>query len=885
LVALRRCFHLWGICAVLWPTALMAQVEGARREMVDAGVHVPTLTRPPELRQFVEAVYPEDAQAQGLTGEVKLRLTLGDTGSVVDAEVMEPAGHGFDEAALTAVRQFQFTPAEVDGRPASVQLDYVYKFVLREAPPSVDAGPPAPAEATLTGEVIARGSRNRVDAVTLRCANHPDAPEAVTDAQGRFRLTVAPGECELKAVATGYELFQTKETLAPGETTEVVYYLLPKAIGYETVIRGQRDKKEVVRRSLDRQELQKVPGSLGDPVRVLQNFPGVARAPFISGQLIVRGASPDQTLTYMDGVEIPLLYHLGGGPSVVNAEFLDRIDFYPGGFGARYGRAVGGTVDVGTRKGATDTFHGVGKVDLLDASAFVEAPLGERVSIAAAARRSYVDALIPLVLPADPEGGALLVLPVYWDYQVRVDVGGKRGEKKDAGSTYYAMAFGSDDVLKIVASGGGRNRDVSLDVHTVFHRAKGDWTYRQGRFQSVFTPYVGYDLTKADFGTSKIRADEYSLGLREDLTYEWLPWLTLRGGTDTLYQVVKGAAEFPVLSGQQFPAFPGAEPAIEAQDISRTIHSFDGALYVEADFKAGPVTLTPGLRASYSRIYERELKSYEPRLWVRYKAAENTTLKGSLGMYTQPPEFSDLEPEPLGNPNLRHERAVQASLGVEQRLFENVNLDVTGFFNRRYDNIVSPGRVLNNEDGSVTRERLSNDGLGRAYGLEVLLRHEVTDKFFGWLAYTLNRSEQNRAGLDEPEPYRLSSNDQTHILTAVGSYRLPYGFELGARFRFVTGRPKTPVTHDYDVYSSDANRFYPTQGAILSSRLAPFHQLDVRVDKSFLFKHWTLTLYLDVQNAYNAKNVEATFYDYRFREEIAVPGIPLLPVLGVKGSF
>ena len=73
-----------------------------------------------------------------------------------------------------------------------------------------------------------------------------------------------------------------------------------------------------------------------------------------------------------------------------------------------------------------------------------------------------------------------------------------------------------------------------------------------------------------------------------------------------------------------------------------------------------------------------------------------------------------------------------------------LTVDATAFFNRRYDNIVSPGRIITNEDGSVTRERLSNDGLGRAYGLELLLRHEVTEKFFGSLAYTLNRSEARR---------------------------------------------------------------------------------------------------------------------------------------------
>jgi hypothetical protein len=158
----------------------------------------------------------------------------------------------------------------------------------------------------------------------------------------------------------------------------------------------------------------------------------------------------------------------------------------------------------------------------------------------------------------------------------------------------------------------------------------------------------------------------------------------------------------------------------------------------------------------------------------------------------------------------------------------------------------------------------------------------VTRDFFGWLAYTFNRSEQRRAGGDG---YTLTTWDQTHILTAVASYRLPANFELGARMRYVTGRPTTPLQHTFDVYSVDRNRFYGTFGAGNSIRFKPFHQLDLRLERSWLFQSWTLSAYVDVQNVYNASNVEATYYDYRYRELYEVPGIPILPVIGVKGSF
>lgn len=856
-----------------------------RREQVDAGMHQPVLTKPPELVHFVEATYPPEAMAGGITASVRLRVTIAADGGVASAEVAEAKGHGFDEAALEAVRRFRFTPAEIDGAPAPVQIEYVYHFVLRTPAAEADAGtePFRPVPATLAGEIVALGSRTRVPVATVRCGDAPDAPEAITDEQGRFSLVVEPGPCDVRVVANGYALFQTREELAPGARLEVVYHVVPRAIGFETVVRGDREKKEVVRRTLGRQELQRVPGTFGDPVRVVENLPGVARAAFLGGRLIVRGAAPDQTATLFDGVEIPLLYHLLGGPSVVNAEFLDRVDFFPGGFGARYGRVIGGIVDVATRKGASDTWHGSVDVDLLDAGLFLEAPLGPGVSAAVAARRSYVDALLPIVLPQDPAGGSLLILPRYWDYQARVDVGAVRGElRADRSNSYYVMAFGSDDVLKVVATGGGRNRDVTVDVHTVFHRVKGDWTFRSGELTSVLTPYVGYDLGRFAFGDTVLRGDVYNLGLREDLSLRFTRNLVGRGGVDLQFEHIIGTAQVPVIAGAQYVSFPGAEPQTAMQRFERVINAFDGALFGEVDVEIGRLTITPGVRASYARLYGQDRLMAEPRLWVRFAPRDDFALKGSVGLYTQPPDPTELEPAPFGVPSLGHEKAIQASVGIEQRITDAVSVDLTGYFNRRYDLVVSPGTIIENPDGSITRNRFANEGLGRAYGLELLLRHEVTRNFFGWIAYTLNRSETRRAGED---PYEATPFDQTHILTAVGSYRLPHGFEVGARFRYVTGEPTTPLQHRYDLYGADSNRFGSTRGEQFSARERPFHQLDVRIDKSFLFESWTLGVYLDVQNVYNATNVEARFTDYRFRTEYEVPGIPILPVLGVKGSF
>jgi hypothetical protein len=172
-------------------------------------------------------------------------------------------------------------------------------------------------------------------------------------------------------------------------------------------------------------------------------------------------------------------------------------------------------------------------------------------------------------------------------------------------------------------------------------------------------------------------------------------------------------------------------------------------------------------------------------------------------------------------------------------------------------------------------------GSGKVYGTELLLRYKAGGRFFGWLAYTLSRSERRDSDRD---PYYRYDFDQTHILTALGSYKLGRGWQVGARFRYVTGDPYTPNlggTVDYDagtyapVTSTDRN----------GKRLPAFHQLDLRVDKTWQFRSWALSAYLDVQNVYNRQNTEAIGYNYDYSQTQATHGLPILPIIGIRGEL
>ena len=140
--------------------------------------------------------------------------------------------------------------------------------------------------------------------------------------------------------------------------------------------RRPRRGEEVTRHSLSQPELTSVPGTFGDPLRVIQSLPGVARSPYGLGLLLIRGASPQDSGVYIDGHRVPLLYHFAVGPSILTPDLIDRIDFYPGGFGVRYGRATAGVVDVATRSSGHKRLHGAADVDFLDAGLSLEGPVG-----------------------------------------------------------------------------------------------------------------------------------------------------------------------------------------------------------------------------------------------------------------------------------------------------------------------------------------------------------------------------------------------------------------------------------------------------------------------------------------------------------------------------
>jgi TonB family protein len=831
------------------------------------------LTKLPQLLEAPPATYPPDRLARGETADVACSVDIDEHGAVTQVVVEQPVAPDFDAAAIEAIRRFRFSPAEMDGQPAAVRIRYVYHFVIQQQ----RVEKPRAATATVNGEVVEAGNRRPVAGAEVV---DDTGAQAATDAQGRYSLRTDAGTRRLIFSAPGYEGRSIGISVAEEGTVQAPrVYLHREAVGdLQATIPGEKPHDAPVRRTLTHDELVNVPGSLNDPIRAVQNLPGLARAPFLGGALLVRGSPPQDTGTYLDGHRIPQLYHFLGGPSVINEQLLDRIDFYPGGYGAPYGRNLTGAIDVGTRKGDPGGFHGQGALDMIEAVAFLEGPIGQRTQFAVAARRSHIDVFLPLFIPNNPDRGVTSIVPIYWDYQARLD------HRLENGDDIGLLLFGSDDRLSVVQKGGRRALPLSVDSHLGFNRIVAGWKHEFSDALSLnLSPALGW--TKQSVATEGAGpggfANPQSVDLtvltgevRSELRWKAESFLDLRAGVDIELDRASYAAD--IQSSLQLRNL--GIPITQRTQFERVQPVQQWGEYLEAPLTLGHLSITPGLRFDQFHWREHARWSIDPRLWARYALTERTAIKAYTGLYHQPPSGQQIDDD-IGNPDLGLSWAAQFGVGLEHRFSDAWSVSAEVFYNRRGGLVVTVDPVLR-ADGTVHNPRFQNNGIGRAYGFELLIRREITAKLYGWLAYTLSRSQVLP---NTGDPWRAFAFDQPHILTAVLGYRPKPQWELSSRFRLVSGNPYAPV--DFATFDADSGNYIASRGEVGDARERAFMQLDARAQYTWTWDAWQLALYLDVQNVTNRSNPEFHVYDYRFRDQGTISGLPILPTLGVKGKF
>jgi len=751
-------------------------------------------------------------------------------------------------------------------------------FMLLPCVAIAQASPQAPAQVApstprvsgeLTGSVLERGTRAPLPGVIVTLENESEAFEAVSDEAGRFTFyDLAPGAWTLSTELSGYLPSRGAEQVVGGEQTDVRLYAERTADNpYDVLVEGAAPKREVTRRRLEVREAAILPGSFGDPLLAVENLPGVAIVPFAGGSISMRGAATDESSTYLEGFRVPFFFHFIGIRSMIAPGMLESIDLYPGGAPANYGRQVGGVLSVNLKRSMPERLHGYVDVSLLDAGMFIEAPVCENVSVAAAGRFSYLDQVMK---------AADATIPRYDDYQLMLSA--RPSKHHQLRSIFLA----SDDAVKLdtddLREGSAQITfgQIGAEVHLQHVALEHDYTPSTRLQNRARVGYMRFTY-QTNFGDDlRSKASYNALMLRDALRYSPARFVTAELGLD----VELGRYEIQVLD---IPLRKEGEPKgyvdIEANRRSFTegLDSYAAGAWLNLELTpTADLTIVPGVRVD--RHAQVEDITLDPRVSARYAIVKQVAVKAGTGVHHGQPA-GDEAIKNFGNPDLRVERALQHSAGVELAPLPFLQLDLTGFYHQ-LDELSARSDRVKTVDGKAVPLLYENTGEGRAYGLEVMLRQQLAYRLSGWVAYTLARTERKRLASD---PFGLFDFDQTHTLALVAAYQLPRHFQLSTRFRYHTGRPTTPVTGATFVSNND--EYAPTFGATNSARLASFHQLDVRLDKQWVFDRWSFTGYLDVQNVYNRNNATDLAYSYDFRKSDKVSGLPLLAIVGIKAEY
>ncbi len=767
------------------------------------------------LKTFIEATYPPGRKAAREEGSVLLFIEISAVGAVQRVSVGRSGGADFDAAALDAAQNFVFEPAEVDDTPAAVKISYRYDFSIVEA---------------------------------------PVAPSPTAEPRPK-RLLGAP----------------------VGEST-----------ADDVVVRGPRPRRDVGQISIAAAEARLVAGTQGDVLKVVQNLPGVARPPLASGQLVVWGSAPKETRVYVDGVEIPALYHGSALRSTINSDLVASIELVPGAYGADYSRGLGGLVRIETRALPSAGTHGYLSADTLDTSGMVSTQLGAHVRVGVAARYSYVDRVLAATSAQDI--GDLFPVPRYRDYQAKATLDLRENETIDL------VFLGSNDELTRTVPSADPVRTRAEQSASSFHRIYAKYTRvtDDGDVVNV-TPFFGYDNSRVttSFGEAPTRLEigSFRYGVRGSDRIKLSPKVTLAVGVDALgsrSRVARGGSlTLPAREGD-VTVF-GQPPGDDTNADSSVAHIFNLGPYVSADVQLGKLTITPGVRFDAFLIEGDRMTprlgvtpgigssrlegAVDPRLAVRYQVSQRLGVVASAGVYHQAPEPEDLGPV-FGTPALGLSKATHLSLGEVLRITPRLSAEVTGF-GKSLTNL-----VVRSQNPTPTLARgLVQDGQGRSYGVQLLLRHELWRGFFGWASYAITRSERKYLS---DETYRLFDFDQPHVLTLVGSQELGR-FTLGARFRYASGSPRTPVIASF--YDARDDRYEPIFGPRNSARIPDFYQLDLRIERVIPFGRTTLAIYGDVQNVTFHKNREELAYSSNFKTRDYITGLPTLAIVGARLEF
>jgi len=695
---------------------------------------------------------------------------------------------------------------------------------------------------------------------------------AMTDFDGNFTFTgIEPGYIELKASSVGFETYVSNSFLVTRDkAVSIDLPLKEMVVGIgDVVVKPSPFRKKlespVSVRIIGIQEIEKNPGGNRDISKVIQSFPGVASTPAFRNDVIVRGGGPNENKFYLDEIEIPYLNHFStqgasGGPiGIINVDFIKELNFYSGAFPASRGNAMSSVLSFRQIDGNDEKFKFRATVGASDLGLTIDGPTGKNSTLIMSARRSYLQFLFGVI--------GLPFLPTYNDFQFK-----HKTKISDKGElTVLGIGALDDFELNREADDTEYQRYIldfipvqkqysyTIGVKYKHFRDNGydTWVLSRNYLNNLQYKYAGnveidslkiFDY-KSGEGENKFRFEsnrQYENGLRLEygVSYE-----------NALYRNSTFQKLFIDTSVQTID-----------YDASIRLNKYGAFGQVSKSFLGNGLVLSFGIRADgidYTDNMANPLNNLSPRFSLSYNFNELFSFNFNTGRFVQPPPYTTMgyadEDGTLINKEngLRYIKSDHIVAGFEYLPDEAIQITLEGFYKKYSDYPYSvrdsiPLASRSADFGTFGDEEVLSISEGRAYGIELLGRlknFKATNLVF---SYTLVRSEFKGPGTG----YIPTSWDNKHLLNLTATRKFKNNWEAGLKWRFIGGSPYTPwdLEKSSNMMAWDVRgRGYLDFARYNSERLKAFHQLDIRVDKSFFFDRWTLMLYADVQNVYNFK--------------------------------
>lgn len=693
---------------------------------------------------------------------------------------------------------------------------------------------------------------------------------ATTDPNGNFTLSeLTPGFIRIEASFVGYQQVISPEievTVANTNSIEIKMEEKKEQIE-EVVVKAspfrKTEESPVSLRTIGIGEIEKSPGANRDISKVIQSFPGVQSTPSFRNDVIIRGGGPSESRFYLDGVEVPFINHFAtqgasGGPvGIINADFIREVNYYSGAFPANRGNALSGVLEFNQVDGNSDKANFHFTLGASEIAGTVDGPAGDKTTFTISARRSYLQFLFSaLELP---------FLPTFNDLQVKVKT---RFNKK---SELTFIGLGAIDVNKL-----------NLDIENPDEQQKyilsqlptnEQWSYSVGAVFKHFEEHSFHTFvaSRSHFNNG---AEKFLDNDNSSVNNKILDYSSGELENKLRYENTARFGDFKLNTGASldFAAYKNSTTTqrfyngqIVNIDYTTDLKLIKWSLFAQAskNFFNERFIVSLGLRADandYSKSMNNLLKQLSPRASLSYKLTPQWSLNFNTGRYYQLPSFTTLgykENDVLVNKNnnLKYIQANHIIGGVEYRPSSTVLFSLEGFWKgyKNYPWSVNDSLSLANKGadfGVVGDEEVLSASKGHAYGAEFQIRINSVKGFNFNLSYTLVRSEFD----DTQGNYLPSVWDSKHLVALTSTKDLKHNWRIGGRWRFVGGLPYTPWDLEKSAYVDVWNLTggpLPDYSKLNSLRFPAFHQLDLRIDKSFYLNKITAKFYIDIQNLYN----------------------------------